>query len=285
MNGASETDQGFDSAAAFALLGDSTRVAILEALAVSDEEPLSFAALRERVGIDDSGRFNYHLGKLVDTFVEKTDDGYQLTFAGARVVGAVYEGTYAAGDTIEPIGIGVDCPDCGGALELGYADERISISCERCETLQSAFGFPPGAVAGREPEELPRLLTAHMETLLDRLRAGFCTNCSGPIAPEFDPGDDEVEIVFDCDRCHTQASTSLASMLLTEPAVVAFHYDHDINVREVLPWSLEWFSGSSAEQVDESPPRYAVSGSLDGETLRVEVDDRLRVVEASRQTA
>lgn len=289
MTDDSTTAEGFDAAQAFALLGDETRVAILEALAGSAEDPPSFATLRERVGVEDSGRFNYHLGKLVGTFVEKTDEGYRLTFAGSRVVGAVYEGTYAEGDAIEPVELDADCPDCRGTLELSYTDERITIACGACETPVSAFGFPPGAVAGREPEELPRLLTMHMETLLDRLRAGFCTNCSGPVSPEFETEsdadeahDDDVPIVFECDRCHARADTSLASMLLTEPAVVAFHYDHGVDVRDALPWALAWLRESSAEQVAESPPRYAVTASLDGETLRVVVDGALRVQSAER---
>lgn len=313
MTDGSTAAEGFDAAEAFALLGDSTRVTILEALAGSAEDPLSFAALRERVGVEDSGRFNYHLGKLVDTFVEKTDEGYRLTFAGSRVVGAVYEGTYAEGDAIDPVELDADCPDCGGTLELSYADERVTIACGACNEPVGAFGFPPGAIAGREPEELPRLLTRHMETLLDRLRAGFCTNCSGPVTPEFEAGDgtddgedgspdsseggaageagedepgeagdDGVAIVFECDRCHARADTSLSSMLLTEPAVVAFHYDHGIDVRDALPWALPWMRESTAEQVAESPPRYALAGSLDGETLRVVVDEELQVVTAER---
>jgi hypothetical protein len=285
MNGGSETDQAFDSAAAFALLGDSTRVAILEALAGSDEDATTFASLREQVGVEDSGRFNYHLGKLVDTFVEKSDDGYQLTFAGSRVVGAVYEGTYAAGDDVEPIAVDADCPACDAGLELAYADERVTIGCTDCEERVAEFGFPPGAIAGRESETLPSVLTSHMLTMLDRLDAGLCTNCSGPISPTFEQVEGTLVTAFDCDRCHTTATTSLASVLLTEPAVVAFHYDHGVDVRDTLPWALPWIVESEAEQVGESPPRYVVTGSLDGETLRVEVDDRLRVVEASRQTA
>jgi len=69
---------------AYALLADGTRVAIVRALGESDG-PRSFTALRERVGIRDSGRFNYHLQRLVGTFVERTECGYVLTEDGERV--------------------------------------------------------------------------------------------------------------------------------------------------------------------------------------------------------
>lgn len=283
MNDAPDTE--FDAAEAFALLGDETRVAILEALAGSAEDPQSFAQLRERVGVEDSGRFNYHLGKLVGRFVEKDDDGYRLTFAGSRVVGAVYEGTYAEGDDIEPIPLDADCPDCGGTLELRYADERVTIACVDCEESVSEFGFPPGAIADREPETLPSVLTSHTMTMLERLHAGLCTNCSGRVPPAFESREEGIVVEFACDRCHATATTSLSSVLLTEPAVVAFHYDHGVDVRRTSPWTLPWLVESDAEQVSASPARYAVSGTLDGEVLRVVVDDRLDVVETERADA
>lgn len=276
----------FDAAEAFALLGDETRVAILEALAGRSDDPRSFAQLREAVGVEDSGRFNYHLGKLVGRFVEKSDDGYRLTFAGSRVVGAVYEGTYAEGDAIEPIAMDADCPECGGGLELAYRDERIRIACVDCGERLSEFGFPPGAIAGRDPADLPELLTSHMATMLDRLRAGICMNCSGAVSPTFDPTDENtgVSVEFACERCHSRVATSLASTVLTEAPVVAFHYDHGVDVRQALPWALPWLVESEAEQVSESPPRYAVTGTLDGERLRVEIDETLDVLETHRES-
>ncbi|WP_438267488.1 DUF7347 domain-containing protein [Haladaptatus halobius] len=50
------------------------------------EKPLTFSELRERVGIRDTGRFNYHLSKLRERFVRETDDGYDLGHAGERVI-------------------------------------------------------------------------------------------------------------------------------------------------------------------------------------------------------
>lgn len=54
---------------AFGVLGNDTRVAILEALAEATEpgygqQAVRFSDIRERVGVDDSGRLNYHLDKL-----------------------------------------------------------------------------------------------------------------------------------------------------------------------------------------------------------------------------
>jgi DNA-binding transcriptional ArsR family regulator len=69
----SETDAGeeglltdcvdcLDPAEAFAVVGNETRLAILEALWRSPERPVTFSDLRRRVGMRDSAQFNYHLG-------------------------------------------------------------------------------------------------------------------------------------------------------------------------------------------------------------------------------
>jgi DNA-binding transcriptional ArsR family regulator len=77
-----------EPADAFALLADETRVAILRALAESWNEAgfgaaygLSFSELRERVGVRDSSRFNYHLQRLTGRFARKTDEGYVFGYA------------------------------------------------------------------------------------------------------------------------------------------------------------------------------------------------------------
>lgn len=74
----------------FRLLGDETRLAIVRVLAAADE-PLRFTTLRERVGAADSGRFNYHLGKLRGELVHETADGYELSAIGRRLTRLVPE--------------------------------------------------------------------------------------------------------------------------------------------------------------------------------------------------
>lgn len=48
---------------ALEVLGNEIRVSILRELAEADG-PLSFTELRERAGVRDTGKFNYHLEKL-----------------------------------------------------------------------------------------------------------------------------------------------------------------------------------------------------------------------------
>lgn len=69
----------------FTLLSDETRVRILVALSEASECPLRFSELRSRVGVADSGQFNYHLDRLRGRLVVKTEDGYALTETGRAV--------------------------------------------------------------------------------------------------------------------------------------------------------------------------------------------------------
>lgn len=78
---------------AFAVLGNETRIAILQALERADE-PLAYSDLKRQVEVCDSGRFNYHLEKLIGHFVERSDEGYWLRTVGERAAKAVIAGTF-----------------------------------------------------------------------------------------------------------------------------------------------------------------------------------------------
>lgn len=51
---------------------------------------VTFTDLRRRVGVADSGRFNYHLRKLTPHFVERAPDGYRLNAAGVEVARTIH---------------------------------------------------------------------------------------------------------------------------------------------------------------------------------------------------
>lgn len=88
----------------FDLLSDETRLAIVRTLyrhGRDDPEgpALSFSSLSDRLDVDDSGRFNYHLRRLRGPLVEKRGDGYALTPLGYRLGAFVVAETNAAEST------------------------------------------------------------------------------------------------------------------------------------------------------------------------------------------
>ena len=115
---ASDDPTAIDEAATDALgtLANEHRIAILRALADADE-PLRFSELRRRVGIDDTGRFNYHLTELQSRFVRETDGRYELGHAGRRVIvaaaGLDAGDAAAVADARDASDASETCPVCG----------------------------------------------------------------------------------------------------------------------------------------------------------------------------
>jgi DNA-binding transcriptional ArsR family regulator len=104
-----------DGLEALNAIANEHRIRILRALATADE-PLSFSELRRAVGLEDPGRFNYHLSELRGRFVTETETGYDLGDAGQRVVVAAADlDPEAAAMSVGGAGPAPDeeCPVCG----------------------------------------------------------------------------------------------------------------------------------------------------------------------------
>ncbi|MFD1512954.1 winged helix-turn-helix domain-containing protein [Halomarina rubra] len=270
------------------VLGDETRRAILLALVEhrrvsSDDATLSFSALRERVGVADSGRFNYHLGKLVDRFVEKTDGGYRLSYAGQQVVGAALAGTYSAGESKGPTDVG-ECPVCETTATATYEEGVLEVTCANDHVVYRV-GFPPGAAADRSMERLLALSARLTYDDIELAIEGVCPECLGTVTRSLQRtgGDEEVEWFFDarCERCGQQFRASAGVCVLTAPSFVAFAADHDADPREQPPWTFATLDGSQTV-VSEDPLRVRMTIDIDDETFSATLDEHGRTVATDR---
>jgi hypothetical protein len=229
----------------FELVAEETRAAILGALAAHQAEnprdpTLGFSALRERADIDDSGNFNYHLGKLRPAYVRQTDDGYALTFAGMSLAG-----TLRAGVDTEIIR-GPVSPDG----RCGICDTELTVEYERCVlsvTCENDHKFPrdelsPNAVTGRTLGEAVSIQTCRTKYRLDLVRRGVCPARFGDVEPEhevLDAPQASHVLVVTCADCGRVSSSSVGMYLLREPAVIAFYHDHGVDVTETPLWALD----------------------------------------------
>jgi hypothetical protein len=282
----SDGDFGEGADEAFSVLADETRLAILQELWWADG-PLPFSDLRDRVGATDSGRFNYHLKKLTDHFVERTDDGYELGTAAIRVMGAVFAGTYSESATLEPIPVGFDCYECGGPVEAHYDAGRVSVQCAECDAGYMDFVVPPGILHGRERENLPAVFSRYVRSVARHAATGFCPFCLGPTAPGL--GDENVEErgmvggTYTCQRCDTTIRAMVGTFLLDHPTVVRFYDDHGIDVRNTPLWEFGWlYDGEASWYESEDPPIATIRIELDGDALTLRVDEELRVIDTAR---
>ncbi len=268
---------------AFALLGNETRVAIVRTLSGFDD-PVAFSELREAVGTQDSGQFNYHLGKLVGSFVRRTDDGYTLTLAGDRVVGALMAGAYTATVSFDPIEMDAECPECGAPLVVEYADEHVVIRCTDCDDWRSMFPFPPGTLDQFERADLPAVFDRWLRSTFERIVAGFCSNCGGRMDGRLDLTGDDPRVIYDCRQCREKSSTTATHRTQYHSATVAFGYDHGIDVMQTPMWELAHDLDTATEVVDEDPPTVRVALTLDEETLTLTLDEETLTLTLDEET-
>lgn len=294
---------------AFAILGNETRVNILQELAAAGE-PLSFTELRNRVGIRQGAQFNYHLTKLVGHFVAKTADGYHLRAAGRRVVEAVLAGAVEQGPRLEPSTVDYACHFCGASVEVSYEDGTFVLHCPGClesEAIEDLGGdaddargnlaripFPPAGMAGRSPEEGLRAAATWVHLKAVALSSGVCPGCSAAVSytiqacTEHEPGTDgvcdrcehvhAVKLDYTCPNCHAEFHHPLVMALLSTPEVLAFVGSHGLNVTSRgLDWG--WVYEEDVLSTDPFEGRFTLT--IDGDTLTVTVDEHLDVVDAS----
>jgi DNA-binding transcriptional ArsR family regulator len=283
-----------DVAEAFELLGDETRLRIVDALGELSEpgefSTVSFGDLREAVGVRDSGNFNYHLQKLVPRFVASTDDGYRLALPGIFIYRALKAGLYERSDSDVVQETDETCDDCDEPLSMWIEASRATRGCRNCESIDNQYPLPAGALA-----QLP---DANMEQLLfervtfDKLSflRGFCPYCSGSVftdlstpgdRPTPDGTDTPVVATVGCEWCHWYMHANVVGLLLGHPELLGFYYRHD----------MDPFFGSPTERfdvsvdVESSDPWRLVTELVapDGERLRVVLDGSLDAIDRELQ--
>lgn len=308
--------------AAFELLANETRVAILLALWEAQgpgppsnqafDDALSFSELYERIDIDDSGNFTYHLDKLVGLFVRETDGGYTLATPAERILSAVFAGALTDPPSLEGEPIDAECYRCGGPVVVDYTDTMFIRRCTSCEGIWQSLDWPPGTLVGayRPPAALEnRTVEAWNRegNVRDQHRRasmmeGVCPDCSGTVTTtinvceDHDPHDEtvceqcgslwEVQTLFVCNICKFDWITPAWGPIFTETAVLAFFYDHGLDPRSLF--DISFYSAANREIFEaikrtdvtsEAPVEMTVTVELDGDRLAVTLDDEARVVD------
>lgn len=270
---------------AFSLLGDSTRLEIVMTLHDAEHSnPFPFTDLYNRVDVDDTGRFNYHLNQLVPRFVRKTGDGYELTAAGERVARAVAAGMYTSSPELGPFSVKGDCYSCGTtALRGEYSDERFRIDCRSCGKQVLNVRVPPSVVRGRSPNEFVEAFERWANGRIEMAQDGLCPDCGGAVTRRTDkPKHESVDVerfaVFDCTVCGRTVVTSFGALALRHPSVESFFDEHDCPLSERPYWTIaEIVADANVNVVSEDPVRVRVSLHVGQEICHVFVDDDLQV--------
>lgn len=293
-----DDNEGLRPDDAFTLLADRTRIKIIRTLGDASTpgvpETLSFSELRRRADISGSGRFNYHLGKLVGQFVEETGDGYRLSYPGVRVYQAIKAGTFTDRVRIDAFELDGDCHVCGASQEAAYSESLFRVRCRGdCGAVFYKYFCPPSSLAERDRESVLRAANEHIQREIASMAKGVCPWCCGQMASEVLPTDAEMpnrdnpaiqhRVLHVCDTCDGAIYTRLGDLLVTHPAVVSFFYDHGIDITRRHIWSLPFAASDERTTVTGTDPwRATVRVGCAGDTLRLRVDEGPSVVEATR---
>lgn len=273
-----------DAATAFESLSDPVRVAILRELSrhstATAMTQVPFAELRRAVGVDDPGRFNYHLDRLQDQFVTKLDDGYIATYAGLEAIGTIAAGTYTDRPPARSTESDIPCPQCGDPLTLEYEQGMVTLRCpDHQVTVQTAV--PPSVARGNDLESILAYANDDLQRDLHRISRGYCPVCSGDVTPTKleEHADDTPLLDIECENCFLTVRFPPAALCIRHPAVVATAYDHGIDIRDQLPPQLEFIANPAAYSIlSREPIEFTFTIDIAGDSLTFRVDDELDVV-------
>jgi hypothetical protein len=306
------TDGDLSPSEAFAILGNETRLDALQTLWEADE-PVPFSELQEAVAPDDTGNFNYHLGKLTGHFVRSTEAGYQLRMAGEQVVRAVLAGTITDTPELSTEPIDEQCVYCGAPVEMGYEDEVISVRCTECsgvvhgefpEGTYLHYGFPPAGLEGRTREAAVDAAHVLYDSKLAPMMKGVCPECAGRTTLSLEVCEDhatddtgrcptcetrfEVWAQYRCEHCRYGRKSVAWFEALNHPAVVAFYHDHGLG--ETIPFRKLTDDNASLVRdiemavLEADPYRFRVTVPVETEALVVTMDETLAVVDVQRRS-
>ncbi|MWG34634.1 winged helix-turn-helix domain-containing protein [Halomarina oriensis] len=254
-----ETTSALSPDDAFGVLGDETRLDILQTLGAA-ERPLAYSELFERVEYDDASNFSYHLDKLVGHFVRKRDEGYDLWEAGRRVVEAVLAGAVTDTPVVEPTRVDERCPYCGAPIEVGFQHARVEMNCTECPGFMrharsqdrrftdygtlGFFLFPPAGIRGRTADGVLEAAWTwrHADFLV--ASTGVCSRCSAPLDHSVTVCTDHdasagycelcehryaVQFHTHCRNCNRTSHLIAPGCLLATTELLAFFTEHGIN--------------------------------------------------------
>ena len=301
---------------AFAVLGDETRLQILETLCEADE-PLAFSEVFDRVDYETTANFSYHLERLESHFVRQTDEGYELRQAGRRVVETILSGIVTADPVLDPTLVDEPCPYCDDRFMVAFQQERVQQYCPGCEghygqaltsteridTTESGYfgsiSLPPAGLQGRTAEEVQQAAATWGTLEYLAIASGLCPRCSAAldesvrVCETHEPtgrlcercdNHHAVQLLTRCPNCHHEQQGAFVLGLLTNIDLLAFLIAHGIN--PISPASYAAYDEALMKYDEEvlsiEPFEARFTFSIDGKTLALTVDDELSVDDVTK---
>lgn len=280
-----DDDPTGDPADVFGALSDPLRVEILRSLSehhreTHHENPIGFADLRRRVGVDDSGRFRYHLQRLRGKFVEKADEGYRLAYVGRKTVAAILTGTYTTDLSKDATELDSECFVCDDPAVATYESGNCTVACTNDHLL---FGWqvPPSAATDATLPEIVELAELLARQGMERALGGHCPECYHPVEAEVLIERTERPVFrAECETCGGRLISPAGYCLLADSRVAALYRRHGRDLDEHHIWDLPFVrDGDLYTVVEDRPVRIEVTVSVEDETVVATIDEAGHVVD------
>lgn len=280
----------------YAALTDETRVRILFALAEQYDEAwssgwLSFSELRERVGVEDTSRFSYHLDELQDKFVRKVDGRYRPRVAALEIVSVIRSGTYD-GDAVavDQRETDYECLHCERSLVAAYRDHHLYVGCPS-HGAAVAYPTPPRALANRTLEEAIDISLRKHACDVRLFRDGMCSHCWGTAGLSFPREsvpdsyllDDVAYATAACDTCWVSYPLPVAHTVLGHPAVERLYAEHGFGPTDAQLGPHDLARVSDVTYCKSESPAARLTVGLGNQPLVFELDETGGVLAHWRQ--
>lgn len=270
----------------FALVGHEIRVEIIRVLGHpdNDEWELSFGEIRRRLTVDtEPSQLHYHLEQLLGHFVEKTADGYNLRPAGVHLCRALYAGTFGAQEDTLRVDADFDCHFCAAPVEAVFDTGHVAVVCSGCGHTYTGHLFDCPLDAFADGEAAFAHFRNYVISKTVSLARGVCPSCTSQLDPAVHRSDIHaggICIHPSCSTCGAEWDLSVLEALFVDPGLVAFCFDHDIDIYSRPWWELE-FAVTDHEVTVRSTEPWEISlvVTLDGGRLELVVDGDLNVIE------
>lgn len=149
------------------------------------------------------------------------------------------------------------CPDCDSTtLRVAYDDPHLRIACEDCGATVVTDDLLPAEIAGRDSMATLRACNRRAVRGYETAIAGSCPTCNGRTegTVESSPQDGDYACVAECSQCALRLFAPAELPLFGHPAVIAFDWEHGVDVTDLRLWRLPAFIDDADRRVLDDDP-------------------------------
>jgi hypothetical protein len=239
-------------------------------------EPIPYAELMDAVGVEDSGKFNYHLGKLRGAYVQQVEDGYVPTAAATALYRTVVAHQPGREANRTQFDVDSECPSCDAELVGTHEQGFLSVNCASCnDWVGFTYPFPKNGFNNRSDDEVVRAAHKRCKHHLAVARSGQCPFCAATTTIELQEGE-EAPVHISCDSCSFHVGSRILFPFLLDTHVTTALSTAGIDVEQ-----YEWeFPEPTTRIISRNPLRIQVEIHGDEDTATFIIDDCLDICSA-----